>query len=37
MFAVITPQLKYMSFHSEICPKGADGMTNSVDPPLGAV
>ena len=30
-----------MSFHREICPKDADGMTNSVDPdqtaPLGTV
>ena len=26
-----------MSFHRAICPKGADGMANSVDFPLGAV
>ena len=37
MFAVTTLKFKYR----EICPKGADGMANSVDPdqtaPLGAV
>ena len=33
MFGVITLKFKQKtSFHTEICPKGADGMANSVDP-----
>ena len=41
MFAVITLKFKQRYFQRKICPKGADGMANSVDPdqaaPLGAV
>ena len=33
MFAVITLKFKQKTFfHREICPKGADGIANSVDP-----